>query len=264
MSMAKYDFSDIDNRIAVTESHLADEINWYHQQNSRKSVLFTVVGMLFFFAPQIYSFFTNQISVCEWYVWALLVAYLICGIASLICVCIYILPSKVSRKKSPKYFYTTLKEDYKAKQGLDDEQAFVGVKYSYLQHIDQCAENNRKLNNKKGDMHFWAYVFIFLTTLSYIFLVPYVLSHKKKEPLKVIVMTSDIKKEFSPEDTLSVEPDTVRREIRTFGDVVENCESSADLNQGVPESDSFDSDNVIEVNPDDYNEGFSSFVDDEG
>ena len=60
--MSKYDFTNIENQIDMTESQLEDEINRYRGQSNKTSTLLTIFGILFLFIPQIYLFFTNSFS----------------------------------------------------------------------------------------------------------------------------------------------------------------------------------------------------------
>lgn len=54
--MSKYDFTNIENQIDMTESQLEDEINRYRGQSNKTSTLLTIFGILFLFIPQIYLF----------------------------------------------------------------------------------------------------------------------------------------------------------------------------------------------------------------
>lgn len=58
--MSKYDFTNIENQIDMTESQLEDEINRYRGQSNKTSTLLTIFGILFLFIPQIYLFFYKQ------------------------------------------------------------------------------------------------------------------------------------------------------------------------------------------------------------
>lgn len=76
--MSKYDFTNIENQIDMTESQLEDEINRYRGQSNKTSTLLTIFGILFLFIPQIYLFFTNSFSICKWYIWIVLILYVLC------------------------------------------------------------------------------------------------------------------------------------------------------------------------------------------
>ena len=52
--MSKYDFTNIENQIDMTESQLEDEINRYRGQSNKTSTLLTIFGILFLFIPQMY------------------------------------------------------------------------------------------------------------------------------------------------------------------------------------------------------------------
>ena len=45
--MSKYDFTNIENQIDMTESQLEDEINRYRGQSNKTSTLLTIFGILF-------------------------------------------------------------------------------------------------------------------------------------------------------------------------------------------------------------------------
>ena len=47
--MSKYDFTNIENQIDMTESQLEDEINRYRGQSNKTSTLLTIFGILFLF-----------------------------------------------------------------------------------------------------------------------------------------------------------------------------------------------------------------------
>ena len=209
--MSKYDFTNIENQIDMTESQLEDEINRYRGQSNKTSTLLTIFGILFLFIPQIYLFFTNSFSICKWYIWIVLILYVLCGITSIILFVVFLWPSKVPQKRNPEFFYADLMKQY-SDDGYDVEESNKGVQYSYLGHIKQCLIDYRQMNNKKGIIHFWTYRCIIVTALCYLCIVPYVISHENKEPLKIIIMSNgqEEKKIMKPENVIQVTPVKVR------------------------------------------------------
>ena len=170
--MSKYDFTNIENQIDMTESQLEDEINRYRGQSNKTSTLLTIFGILFLFIPQIYLFFTNSFSICKWYIWIVLILYVLCGITSIILFVVFLWPSKVPQKRNPEFFYADLMKQY-SDDGYDVEESNKGVQYSYLGHIKQCLIDYRQMNNKKGIIHFWTYRCIIVTALCYLCIVTY-------------------------------------------------------------------------------------------
>lgn len=209
--MSKYDFTNIENQIDMTESQLEDEINRYRGQSNKTSTLLTIFGILFLFIPQIYLFFTNSFSICKWYIWIVLILYVLCGITSIILFVVFLWPSKVPQKRNPEFFYADLMKQY-SDDGYDVEESNKGVQYSYLGHIKQCLIDYRQMNNKKGIIHFWTYRCIIVTALCYLCIVPYVISHENKEPLKIIIMSNgqEEKKIMKSENVIQVTPVKVR------------------------------------------------------
>ena len=195
----------------MTESQLEDEINRYRGQSNKTSTLLTIFGILFLFIPQIYLFFTNSFSICKWYIWIVLILYVLCGITSIILFVVFLWPSKVPQKRNPEFFYADLMKQY-SDDGYDVEESNKGVQYSYLGHIKQCLIDYRQMNNKKGIIHFWTYRCIIVTALCYLCIVPYVISHENKEPLKIIIMSNgqEEKKIMKPENVIQVTPVKVR------------------------------------------------------
>ena len=58
--MSKYDFTNIENQIDMTESQLEDEINRYRGQSNKTSTLLTIFGILFLFIRTNISIFYKQ------------------------------------------------------------------------------------------------------------------------------------------------------------------------------------------------------------
>lgn len=209
--MGKYDFTNIENQIDMTEYQLKDEMEKYRNQGNKTSTLLTVFGILFLFIPQIYLFFTNNYSICKWYIWIILALYFLFGALSIILFVVFLWPSKISQKGSPEFFYNDLMKKYKD-DGYDEEQSNIGVQYSYLNHIKLCLLDYKEVNRKKGNFHFWVYRCIIIASLCYLCLIPYVVSHEKKEPLTVIIMSDDKKEKkiMKPSDSILVAPEKIR------------------------------------------------------
>lgn len=167
--MSKYDFTDIENQIEMTASQLKDEMDRYKNQNNKVSTLLTVFGVLFLLVPQIYLFFNNNFSVCGWYVWVFLILYCLGGLISLILFILFLWPSKIPQKSNIDWFYCDLMQQYEA-QGYEGAEANKGVQYSYLGHLKECYFDYRKINSKKGNIHYWSYVCIVISLLFYFLL----------------------------------------------------------------------------------------------
>ena len=209
--MSKYDFNSLENQIDMMEAQLSEEINRYRSQSNKVSVIMAVFGILFFFVPQIYSFTIHSFSICKWYIWSALIIYILSSLTSIILFVVFLWPSQVPQKASPDFFYSNLMKQYLDKE-FDTEESNKGVQLSYLGHIKECLLGYRLINNRKGKIHFWIYRSVIIALLCYLFIVPYVISNEKKEPLKIIIMSNDQdqKKTVTPEDVITVTPIKVR------------------------------------------------------
>lgn len=232
--MGKYDFSNVENQIEMTECQLKDEMERYRNQGNKSSTLLTVFGILFLFIPQIFLFFTNNYSICKWYIWMILAVYCLSGLISIILFLAFLWPSKVSQKSIPKVFYEELMQKY-IEDDYDDEQANKGVQYSYLNHINQCLIDYKETNRRKGIFHFWVYRCIVIASLCYLFLIPYIVSHENKEPLKVIIMSDDQKEKkiMKPSNAIPVVPVKTREGFSLKPDSSESHLRRAEVNRAV-------------------------------
>jgi|WetSurMetagenome_2_1015567.scaffolds.fasta_scaffold538444_1 hypothetical protein len=205
--MSRYDFTNIENLIEMSERQLSDEVERYKSNNSRVSVLLVAFGALFFFIPQICSYLSS-FKLC---MYIFFILYVVFALVAFVCFVLFLFPKKVPQKSSIQFFSSVIMDKYQ-NEGYDDEQSTIAVKYTYLDHLNECSDKYREINRKKGNLYFGIYRSIIVAFFFYICIVPVAILHQNDKPLKVIVMSDDSKgkKIFNPKDVIKVHPTMTR------------------------------------------------------
>lgn len=206
-----YNFLDVNNNIRMHEELIQQEDKRLLGKRRQVAILLTILGLLFVYFPQIVAFLlTGNVS---WWFFAVAGLYFVGSIAAIICFYLYIWPADIPEYMSPTYFYENDLQQYKD-EGYDDEQANIGVKYSYLRHLEKVLALLQKANRRKGFWHYWCMRCLSVTFIFYFATSAIVVVSKEIKKINIennkSNSTMDEKKKFDPSKTHDVPPQVIK------------------------------------------------------
>ena len=205
-----YNFLDVNNNIRMHEELIREEDKHLLGKRRQTAIVLTIFGLLFVYFPQIVAFLL--FGDAEWWYYLVSGLYFLGSIASIICFVLYIWPLDIPQHISPTYFFETDLKQY-LEEGYDEEQANIGVKYSYLKHLGKFLEMLQKANRRKGLWHYRCIICLSVTFLFYFATSAIVIASnktiEKTETNKQISNMAD-KKKFDPAKTHDVPPQVIK------------------------------------------------------
>lgn len=207
-----YNFLDINNNIRMHEELIRFEDNRLIGRRRQTAILLTIFGILFVYFPQIVTFIFQRQN--EWWVLSIFSLYFIGIIASVICFILHIWPANIPQQISPSIFFNEDLNNYKD-EGLDDEEANIGVKHSYLRNLEKSLELLQNANKWKGFWHFWCIICLSVTFVFYFASSTIVIVSNKIDNREIVNKTKnnmgeEKKKKFDPSKTHDVPPQVIR------------------------------------------------------
>lgn len=203
-----YNFLDVNNNIRMHEELIREEDKRLLGKRRQTAIVLTIFGLLFVYFPKIIAFMFSGNA--EWWFYLSSVPYFIGATVAIVSFVLYIWPVDLPQHISPTYFFETDLKQYQD-EGYDEEQANIGVKYSYLRHLEKFLLMLQKANRRKG---YWHYRCICCLSITFIFYfststIAIVSTAENKVSISNKSNMCD-KKKFDPSKTHDVPPQVIK------------------------------------------------------